>query len=406
MISKIKNDFPIFAAKQARKESFTYLDSAATTQKPQCMIDALVQFYTHDYATVHRTLYSSSQEVTLAYDAVRSKVQAWLRAAHNEEIIFTRGTTAALNMLASSASQVWFPKHGAVLVSEVEHHANVLSWEMACRRVGGQVKKIRVDDQGVVDLEHLESLIKDGAALVCVHHVSNVTGAIQPLKQIVQCAHAHGAYVAVDGAQGVAHIPIDVVELDVDFYVFSGHKVYGPTGIGILYGKKALLEILPPVEGGGDMVDVYDETQPVFLPIPLKFEAGTPPIGSVLGLGATFDYLQTLPHSIFEEEAKLTEYMHRQLLAIPGVHIIGPELGEPRGALTSMTIDGVHPMDLGYLLDLQGIAVRTGHQCAQPAMSRWRVGRVLRSSLGIYNDQNDVDLFIQSLQSAISRLRR
>lgn len=406
MSLSLKQDFPIFSSKQAKGELYTYLDSAATTQKPQTVIDTIVQFYTHDCATVHRALYGSSQNVTRAYDEARVKAQAWVGAKHREEIVFTRGTTAALNMLAISMSQAWFPHKGSVLVSEVEHHANVLSWELACRRTCGQVKKIRVDDQGLIDLNHLESLVKEGVSVVCVHHVSNVTGAIQPLKQIIQCAHDYGAYVVVDGAQGIAHIPVDVVDLDVDFYAFSGHKLYGPTGVGILYGKKELLNILPPVEGGGDMVDIYDHEHPVFLSAPLKFEAGTPPIASILGLGAAFDYLQSLPTSVFQEEERLTEFMHRQLLSISGVRVLGPELGQPRGALTSITIDGVHPMDIGYLLDLRGIAVRTGHQCAQPAMSRWQVGRVVRASLGIYNDQEDIDTFIAMLQDAIKQLRR
>lgn len=406
MSSELKKDFPIFASKQAKGEPYIYLDSAATTQKPQSMIDAIVQFYAHNYATVHRALYSSSQDVTRAYDEARVKAQAWLKAAHYEEIVFTRGTTSALNMLASSMSQVLFPQKGAVLVSEVEHHANILPWEMACRRVHGQVKKIRVDEQGFIDLNHLETLVKQGASVVCIHHVSNVTGAIQPLKQIIQCAHDHGVYVVVDGAQGIAHIPTDVVDLDIDFYAFSGHKLYGPTGVGVLYGKKELLEQLPPVEGGGDMVDIYHADHPTFLPAPLKFEAGTPPIASILGLGASFDYLQSLPLTVFQEESELTEFMHRQLLAIPGVRVIGPEIGQPRGALTSITIEGVHPMDVGYLLDLQGIAVRTGHQCAQPAMSRWELGHVLRASLGIYNNQEDINAFICALQSTITQLRR
>lgn len=400
----VRDDFPIFATK--KDSPYVYLDSAATTHKPQCVIDAIVRFYSHDYATVHRTLYSSSQDVSHQYHQVRSKARAWLHASQEGEIVFTRGTTSALNLLANAMSQVWFPQKGAVLVSEVEHHANVLPWEMACRRVQGEVKKIRVNDQGILDLNHLETLLQEGVALVSVHHVHNVTGAIQPLKEIIACAHRYDAYVVVDGAQGVAHTPPHVVDLDVDFYVFSGHKLYGPTGVGILYGKKELLEELPPVEGGGDMVDVYDSHRPQWLPPPLKFEAGTPPIASVLGLGAAFDYLQSLSPSIFQEEMALTNYMHQQILTLPGVHVLGPTLGAPRGALTSIVMDGVHPLDLGYLLDAQGIAVRTGHQCAQPAMHRWHVGHVLRTSLGIYNQQEDIHMFMDALQRAIQQLRR
>lgn len=398
-----RKDFPIFASK--KDAPYVYLDSAATTHKPQSVIDAIVHFYSHDYATVHRALYSASQDITYRYHQVRAKARAWINAAHDEEIVFTRGTTSALNMLAVAMGQMWFPQNGSVLVSEVEHHANVLPWEMVCRRVCGNVKKIRVDQQGLIDLNHLEDLLKEQAAVVSIHHIHNVTGAIQPLDAIVSLAHQFGAYVVVDGAQSAAHMPPNVQEQDIDFYVFSGHKLYGPMGVGILYGKKELLEELPPAEGGGDMVDVYDSQCPQFARAPLKFEAGTPPIASVLGLGAAFDYLKALKPETFLAETELTAYMHRQLLTVPGVQILGPALGTPRGTLTSMVIDGVHPMDLGCLLDAKGIAVRTGHLCAQPAMHRWQVKHVLRSSLGVYNNNEDIDIFVHTMKSIVQQLR-
>ncbi|ACZ32575.1 cysteine desulfurase [Chlamydia pneumoniae LPCoLN] len=406
-MKNLKEDFPIFAAKAKENEPFIYLDSAATTQKPQQVIDAVANFYTSSYATVNRAIYSSSRNVTEAYAAVREKVRKWVSAASDSEIVFTRGTTAGLNLLAISVNDLWIPKGGVVLVSEAEHHANVLSWEIACRRRGSLVKKIRVHDSGLIDLDDLEKLLNEGAQFVSIPHVSNVTGCVQPLQQVAELVHRYDAYLAVDGAQGAPHLPIDVQLWDVDFYVFSSHKIYGPTGIGVLYGKKDLLDQLPPVEGGGDMVAIYDHQNPEYLPAPMKFEAGTPNIAGVLGLGAALDYLDGLSAKfIYDKEIALTTYLHKELLEIPGVEILGPSIEEPRGALISMTIDGAHPLDLGFLLDLRGIAVRTGHQCAQPAMERWNVGHVLRVSLGIYNDEDDINQFILVLQDSLDKIRR
>ncbi|AHK63703.1 putative cysteine desulfurase [Chlamydia avium 10DC88] len=406
---KIKEDFPIFANKQRQGQPYVYLDSAATTHKPQQVIDAIIRFYSVDYATVHRNVYSSSRLVTEDYTAVRSKVQQWIHATCADEIVFTRGTTAALNLLALSANDIFIPPGGCVLVSEAEHHANVLSWEIACRRRGSQVKKIAVDDCGYIDLDHLESLLREGAAFVSIAHISNVTGAIQPLKEISRLVHDYGAYIAVDGAQGVAHAPVHVVHDDIDFYAFSSHKMYGPTGVGVLYGKKELLEKLPPVEGGGDMVFLYDSHSPEYFPAPLKFEAGTPPIASILGLGAALDYLQNLlledAALLYQHEADLIRDLYVQLIEIPGIRILGPGFEQPRGALLSFRIAGAHPLDVGCLLDLRGIAIRSGHQCSQPAMKRWDIGHVLRVSLGIYNDQEDIAIFMTALQDILKKVR-
>ncbi|WP_100934453.1 cysteine desulfurase [Candidatus Chlamydia corallus] len=403
----LKEDFPIFAAKARENEPFVYLDSAATTHKPQRVIDVVANFYSSSYATVNRVIYSSSRNATEEYAAVREKVRKWISAASDSEIVFTRGTTAGLNLLAISVNDLWIPEGGVVLVSEAEHHANVLSWEIACRRRGSLVKKIRVHDSGLIDLDYLEELLNKGAQFVSIPHVSNVTGCVQCLKEVAELVHRYGAYLAVDGAQGAPHLPIDVRLWDVDFYVFSSHKIYGPTGTGVLYGKKDLLDQLPPVEGGGDMVAIYDSKNPEYLSAPMKFEAGTPNIAGVLGLGAALDYLNELSAEfIYERESMLTAYLHKQLLEIPNVHILGPSINEPRGALISMTINGAHPLDLGFLLDLRGIAVRTGHQCAQPAMERWNVGHVLRASLGIYNDEDDINQFVLVLQDSLDKVCR
>lgn len=406
---KIKEDFPVFANQQRLGKPYVYLDSAATTHKPQQVIDKITHFYSVDYATVHRNVYSSSRRVTEDYTTVRGKVRQWIRAACDDEIVFTRGTTAALNLLAISANDTLIPSGGCVLVSEAEHHANVLSWEIACRRRGSRVRKVAVDDCGYIDLNHLESLLQEGASFVSIAHVSNVTGAVQPLKEISRLAHYYGAYIAVDGAQGAAHVPIHVVNDDIDFYAFSSHKVYGPTGVGVLYGKKDLLAQLSPVEGGGDMVFRYDSDQPEYFPAPLKFEAGTPPIASILGLGAAVDYLQELlaydVSLLYRHEEKLIHDLYEQLMDIPGIRILGPGYRQPRGALISFRIAGAHPLDIGCLLDLQGIAVRSGHQCSQPAMQRWEVGHVLRVSLGIYNDYEDISIFMAALHDILRKIR-
>ncbi|KTF29118.1 cysteine desulfurase, SufS family protein [Chlamydia pecorum] len=404
---EIKKDFPIFASKEKNGESFIYLDSAATTHKPQDVLDALIKFYTTSYASVGRSIYSSSREASQEFSLVRQKIRDWLGAAFEEEIVFTRGTTAGLNTLAIAVNDLW-SSGGVVLVSETEHHANVISWEIACRRRGSSVKKISVLDSGLIDLNHLEDLLKEGANLVSIPGIHNVSGGIQPIKEIAALVHRYHAWLAVDGAQSIGHQPVDVRSWDVDFYVFSSHKVYGPTGLGVLYGKKELLELLPPVEGGGGMVEIYDPQDPKYLPSPLKFEAGTPHVAGVVGLGAALDYLNKLsPEAIYSHEAELIAYMHEQLVKnIPGLHVLGPELGFPRGGLLSMKIDQAHPLDLGVLLDLQGIAVRTGHLCSQPSMARWGTGHVLRASLGVYNDKHDIDTFICALQDAVAQLRR
>ncbi|EPP34521.1 cysteine desulfurase, SufS family protein [Chlamydia ibidis] len=402
---RIKEDFPIFIAKEKEGVPYVYLDSAATTHKPQQVIDVITDFYTNSYATVNRVVYGASQDVTHSYHGVRDKIARWIGATYGDEIIFTRGTTAALNLLAISANDSLIPPGGVVLVSEAEHHANVVSWELACRRKGSCVKKIKVHDSGIIDLNHLEDLLHEGAHFVSIPHINNVTGAIQPVQDIASLVHRYGAYISVDGAQGVAHQLVQVVLWDVDFYAFSGHKIYGPTGVGVLYGKRELLKELPPVEGGGDMLSVYDSVTPKYLSAPMKFEAGTPPIAAILGLGAAIDYLESLSSPIYQNEEALTQYLHKRLLDIPGLEIIGPSLGKPRGALISLKVEGAHVLDLGCLLDLEGIAVRTGHQCAQPAMARWNLGHVLRASLGIYNDKEDIDIFVTVLQKAIDQIR-
>ncbi|AAF73526.1 cysteine desulfurase [Chlamydia muridarum str. Nigg] len=397
----VKEDFPIF---RNQKDPYIYLDSAATTHKPQCVIDAVTDYYSFSYATVNRAIYSASHDISSAYWRVRSKVAAWIGARYDQEIVFTRGTTSSLNLLAIAANDSWLAG-GTVVVSEAEHHANILSWEIACRRSGATVKKVRVNDEGIIDLSHLEKLLKQGVQLVSLAHVSNVSGAVLPVQEVAFLVHRYGALLAIDGAQGVGSGPLNLSGWDVDFYAFSGHKLYAPTGIGVLYGKRELLESLPPVEGGGDMVVVYDSESSRYQEPPLRFEAGTPHIAGVLGLGAAIDYLQALPFSVSDHLTALTRFLYNRLLTIPDIQIVGPQQGTPRGCLCSIIIPGVQASDLGFLLDGKGIAVRSGHQCSQPAMARWDLGHVLRASLGVYNDQQDVISFVEALEDILRSYR-
>ncbi|WP_082196870.1 SufS family cysteine desulfurase [Chlamydia suis] len=393
----VKKDFPIF---KKQKDPYVYLDSAATTHKPQCVIDAVTDYYSSAYATVNRAIYSTSHDVSVAHWEVRSKVSAWIGAQYDQEIVFTKGTTSSLNLLAIAANDSWLAG-GTVVISEAEHHANLLSWEIACRRSGATVKTVRVDDEGMVDLNHLEQLLKQGVQLVSLAHVNNVSGAVLPLQETAFLVHRYGALFAVDGAQGVGKGPLHLSEWDVDFYAFSGHKLYAPTGIGVLYGKKELLESLPPVEGGGDMVVVYHSEASMYQQPPLRFEAGTPHIAGALGLGAAIDYLQGLPFSIEDHLTGLTDFLYEQLLTLPNIQIVGPRKGALRGSLCSIKVPNMQASDLGFLLDGRGIAVRSGHQCSQPAMARWDLGHVLRASLGIYSDRQDILLFVEALEEII-----
>ncbi|WP_213358149.1 SufS family cysteine desulfurase [Chlamydiifrater phoenicopteri] len=400
-----KKNFPIFHHKSSLENPYIYLDSAATTHKPECVIEAVRRFYSESYGTVYRGIYQDSSVVTAAYSGVREKVKEFIHAASAKEVVFTGGCTSGLNQLAIAFNDSELSRKGPVAVTEVEHHANVLSWEIAARRVGNSVVKVRVDEEGRICLEHLESLLRQGVSLVSLAHISNVSGVIQPLKEVVSLVRHYGSILCLDAAQSISHQPIDVQKLDIDFMVFSGHKMYGPTGIGILYGKESLLESLPPAFGGGDMVDVYDAEKPRFQSSPLKFEAGTPPIAEVIGLGEAIEYLETLGlENIFSRESSSIQGVLEELEGMSGVTIIGPRRGVPRGALISLTMDNVHPMDMGALLDSRGIAVRTGHLCAQPAMNKWKVPQMLRVSLGVYNDDEDVRTFLRSFRESLGFL--
>ena len=360
-----------------------YLDSAATTLKPECVIEAIANFYRHFDGTVHRAVYSYARQATALYQEARAAVADFIHS--KEEIIFTRGTTASLNLLARAL----MPKK--VVVTQTEHHSNIVPWQL----VGATVVPIPVNDQGELILDDLESLL-EGADLLSVAHVANVTGTIHPIKELARRAHKMGVLVAVDGAQAVGHLKVDVTDLDVDFYAFSGHKMYGPTGIGVLYGKRTLLEKMPPVEGGGDMIEKVTFEKSSFNQLPLKFEAGTPAIAEAIGLKAAIDFVRST------SQPSLLDYATKKLLQIPGLRILGQ--AKKKVGIIAFVIEGTHPLDVATLLDCRGICLRSGHHCSQPTMERFKVSSCLRISFGVYNTKKDVDLLTEALESILPAL--
>lgn len=402
-LTSYRKDFPMLKAKMQGKP-LIYFDSAATTQKPQCVIDAIVNFYQNQYGTVHRAVYQLAASATSLYQNSRIKAQKFLNASKPEEIIFTRGTTEAINLVASSFGRAFIKPGDQVILSEIEHHSNIVPWQMMCEERKAQLKIIPVNDQGEILLDEFKKLLNRKTKMVAIGHVSNALGTVHPIKEIIHLAHQMGAKVLVDGAQAVAHLPIDVQDLDVDFYAFSGHKIYGPTGIGVLYGKEELLNKMPPSQGGGDMIDKVSFEKTTYAPLPSKFEAGTPMIAEVIGLGAAIDYLNHVGlQNIHRWEQDLLEYATQQLKTIEGVKIIGT--AKNKGAIISFIVEGIHPLDIGSLLDAQGIAIRTGHHCSHPTMDRFKVPGTARISFGLYNTREEIDSFISCLKNIIHRLK-
>ena len=388
-----RESFPIFR----HHPEWIYLDSAATAHKPECVIHALTQFYSKDYATVHRAIYSASMRATEQYHDARETVRHFLNAAYPEEIIFTRGTTESIHLI----SRIFHLERGdEVLLSQMEHHSNLVPWQMLAEEKGIVLKWIRVLEDGSLKLP-LE--LSNKTKLIAITHVSNVTGTITPIREIVQAARKVGAAVLVDGAQAAPHMPIDVQALDVDFYAFSGHKCYGPTGIGILYGKKERLMSLPPLQGGGAMVDHVDFEKSTYQEPPLRFEAGTPMIGSAIGLKAALDFLGQIGlHAAAGWEQHLLALATEKLLRIPNLKIIGTV--PHKGPIITFTIEKVHPLDLAALLDCKNIAIRTGHLCAQPLLRQFGCESAMRASFALYNTEEEVDRFIRAIQESLKIL--
>lgn len=402
-IEKIRNDFPMLG-KRMHGKPLIYFDSAATAQKPNAVIDAISDFYRDHYGTVHRAIYQLATRSTEEYQKVRRKVRGFIHAAKDEEVIFTRGTTDAINMVAYSFGKAFMKEGDEILISAMEHHSNIVPWQLLCEDRGATLKVIPMNEKGELLLDEYEKLLNARTRLVAVTHLCNSLGTVNPIKEIIAMAHRAGAKVLVDGAQSAPHIKIDVQELDVDFFAFSGHKLMGPTGIGVLYGKYELLNRMPPYQGGGDMIESVTFEKTTYNTLPLKFEAGTPMIAEVMGLGAAIDYIESIGiEAIQQWEHELLSYATAQMEQIPGVRIIGQ--ASKKGALISFAVEGIHPLDLGTFLDLRGIAIRTGHHCAQPVMQFFKVPATARISFALYNTIEEIDYFISSLQEIIKILK-
>ena len=378
-VDAVRKDFPILN-REVQGKPLVYLDSAATSQKPQSVIDTLVRYYSETNANVHRGVHTLSQEATDEYEGARSKVRKLINAKEDAEIIFTRGTTEGINLVAQTLGTQRVGEGDEVIISNMEHHSNVVPWQMLCDQKGAHLRVVPINDDGELLMDEYEKLIGPRTKLVSIVHLSNALGTINPVKDIVAIAHQHGVPVLLDGAQSAPHMPVDVQELDCDFYAFSGHKLYGPTGIGVLYGKRELLETMPPFQGGGDMIKSVTFEKTLYNDLPYKFEAGTPHIAGAIGLGAAIDYVTALGLDRTEAyERELLDYGTEQLRAIEGLRLIGT--AHEKAGVLSFLLEGIHPHDIGTVLDTQGIAIRTGHHCTQPLMQRFQIPATARASI-------------------------
>jgi cysteine desulfurase/selenocysteine lyase len=398
-IEKIRADFPILAEK-IRNKPLVYLDNAATCQKPQAVIDSIVKCYSHDYANVHRGVHTLSVRVTDQFEAARDKVKTFINANSDKEIIFVRGATEAINLVAQTYGKTNLQVGDEIVITAMEHHSNIVPWQMLCQQTGAVLKVAPINLQGELIFDEFEKLLNDKTKLVSVVHMSNALGTINPVKAIIAAAHAKNIPVLLDGAQAIPHITVDVQDLDCDFYVFSAHKLYAPTGVGVLYGKQALLEAMPPYQGGGDMIRKVTFAETEYNTLPYKFEAGTPNIADVIGLGAAIDYITAIGmENIAAYEHELLTYATEQALQIKGLRIIGE--AAHKGAILSFVLDKIHPHDIGTMLDSLGIAIRAGHHCAMPVMDFYHVPATARASFAIYNTKAEVDVLIKGVRDLI-----
>ncbi|OHB79309.1 MAG: cysteine sulfinate desulfinase [Planctomycetes bacterium RBG_16_64_12] len=402
-VDAVRVQFPILR-KTVHGRPLVYLDNAATSQKPQAVIDAILRFYTSDCSNIHRGVHLLAERATADYESARAKVQRFIGARHAHEVVFVRGTTEAINLVAQSFGRQRVQAGDEILVSAMEHHSNIIPWQMLCRAQGSILRVVPVDDAGELMLGEYERLLSPKTRLVAVTHASNVLGTVAPLAEIIAMAHRRNVPVLVDGAQAVPHFPVDVERLDCDFYAFSGHKLYGPTGIGVLYGKAELLDSMPPYQGGGGMIRSVAFEETVYDRPPQRFEAGTPDIAGAIGLGAAVDFVDQVGLDLIAaHEQSLLSYATQSLSAVPGIRLIGT--AGQKVAILSFVLDGVHPHDVGTILDHQGIATRTGHHCAQPLMERFQVPATTRASLALYNTREEIDALIQGLHKVSEVLR-
>jgi len=400
-VQDIRSQFPILTQKINGRD-LIYFDNAATSQKPSVVIDKIKNYYEKENANIHRGVHSLSQEATTAYEQARHKISSYLNAKSDSEIIFTKGTTDGINLIASSFGELLNPED-EIIISAMEHHSNIVPWQLLESRKKIKIKVVPIHKTGEIDLEAFENLLNEKTKLVSITHISNSLGIINPIKEIIRKSHLVGAKVLIDGAQSIQHEKIDLQELNCDFFVFSGHKVYGPTGVGVLYGKSELLNIMPPYQGGGDMIEKVSFEKTTFNVLPFKFEAGTPNIVGGIALGTAFDFIDSLN---FEQcqvhELELLRYAEAQLNAIPTIKIFGTS--KNKTSVISFNVGDIHPFDIGTLLDKQGVAVRTGHHCTQPIMDFYQIPGTIRVSFGIYNTKDEIDLFVAALNKSIQIL--
>ena len=396
---KIRADFPVLQ-QLVNGKPLVYLDNGATSQKPQAVIDEIVRYYTTENANVHRGVHTLSQNATEDYENARAKLRGLLNAADDHEIIYTSGTTQSINIVAQSYGRQNIGEGDEIIVSNMEHHSNIVPWQMLCEEKRAVLRVVPIDDAGELLMDEYERMLSPRTKLVSITHVSNALGTILPVEQIIELAHTQGVPVLLDGAQAVPHMAVDVRKLDCDFYVFSGHKLFGPTGTGVLYGKAELLDAMPPVQGGGEMIKSVTFEKTIYNDLPYKFEAGTPNIAGAVGLGAAVDYVQSIGYEAFAaHEEELLEYGAKALESIGGLRIIGTS---PRKAgILSFVMEDIHPHDIGTILDAEGIAVRTGHHCAQPVMQRFQIPATARASLAMYNTKEDIDALVRGIDRVI-----
>ena len=403
-VDAVRRDFPALH-QQVNDRPLVYLDSGASSQKPEQVIEALNNYERHDHANVHRGVHTLSQRATEAYETSRTKVQQFINAGSVKEVVFTRGTTEAINLVAQSYGRANLRSDDEVLITEMEHHANIVPWQLLCEQTGAKLKVVPFDDTGVLEMSRLKDQLTEKTRIVAVTHVSNTLGTVNPVGQIIQLAHDAGAVVLVDGAQANPHGPVDVTALECDFYTFSGHKVYGPTGIGVLYGREFLLEAMPPWQGGGDMIKTVSFDETTYNDLPYKFEAGTPHIAGAIGLGAAVDYVTTLgPDCIAAHEHQLISYATERANAEKDMQIFGQ--APDKAGILSFVLDGIHPHDIGTILDHEGVAIRTGHHCAMPVMTHYGVSATARASFGPYNTIDEIDVLFRAMEKVREMFRQ
>ncbi|MBO6535813.1 MAG: cysteine desulfurase [Balneolaceae bacterium] len=391
----IRNQFPVLQ-QEVNGKSLVYLDNGASSQMPQSVIDRLNAYHSNEHANVHRGIHSLSQKATDAYEATRTKVKDFINASSLEEVIFTTGTTDSINLVASSYGRTFLKEGDEIIVSQMEHHANIVPWQMVAEQTGAVLKVIPMDEKGNLMIDAFHALLSEKTAIVALIHVSNALGTINPVEEIIEAAHSKHAVVLIDGAQSVPHTKVDVQALNADFYTFSAHKMCGPTGFGVLYGKKELLNIMPPYRGGGDMIDKVTFEKTTYNDLPHKFEAGTPPIAAGIGLGAAIDFLNEIGmENIAAREAELLDYATKKLSEIDGFRFVGE--AKHKASVISFLLDGIHPTDAGTIMDKEGIAVRTGHHCAQPVMDYYKIPGTLRASISFYNNEADIDRLVDAI---------